>query len=142
MRYLLLALVAFALGLTLIAATAPTKNQPQIARGDYLVNRVAMCVDCHTPMLRNGQPNKQRQLAGARLPFKATVKMPFVTVAPNLTGAGLVKGWSAKQFEHFLMTGKTPNNERADLPMPQYRLNPADANAAVVYIRSLPPIKP
>ena len=41
------------LGLEASAVAAPAAGKPvdmEISRGSYLVNQVAMCADCHTPM--------------------------------------------------------------------------------------------
>src|SRR5688572_11480679 len=35
-----------------------------VARGDYLVNHLIACVDCHTPRLKDGSLDPARHLAG------------------------------------------------------------------------------
>ncbi len=128
--------------MVLTAFVASGSNRSQVDRGRYIVTRVAMCTDCHTPMLRNGKPNTARQLAGSPVFFKPTVKMPkWATYAPNLTPAGILKGWKDAQVTRFLMTGITPAGDRADPPMPQFRMDESDASAVTAYLRSLPPVK-
>src|SRR5262245_40508285 len=36
----------------------------QVARGDYLVNHIAACGDCHTPRLPTGAPDMDKFLSG------------------------------------------------------------------------------
>lgn len=127
----------------MIAAVQP-KSAPKaaIARGSYIVNQVSRCGDCHTPMLKNGQPDNAHRLAGTKLFFKPIVKMPlWGDIAPNLTPAGFLKSWSDAQLEKFLMTGLDPSGARAEPPMPQFRMNKDDATAVTAYLRSLPASK-
>lgn len=41
-------------------ATAPLSGEALIARGDYLVNSVVLCGDCHTPMTAQGHDLTRR----------------------------------------------------------------------------------
>jgi len=125
------------------AQAAPRVKDERVDKGRYIVNNVAMCTDCHTPMLSDGKPDPNRPLAGAKIGFKPTGKVPaWASVSPDLTPGGQLKGWTTDQWVHFLMTGVNPRGNHADPPMPQYRMNKADAEAVTAYIKSLPPIKP
>jgi mono/diheme cytochrome c family protein len=107
-----------------------------IARGKYLVNNVAKCGDCHTPMDKQGNPIKSKQLQGSPLVFTPTVPIPaWVPVAPGI--AGLT--WTDEQAIEFFTTGKRPDGSMAGPPMPQLRLNKADAAAVTAYLKSLKP---
>jgi hypothetical protein len=108
-----------------------------LARGDYLVNRVGLCIDCHSPRNEKGEHIASQHLMGAPIPFAPTVPMPWVPAAPRL--AGLPAGFSEEQFVHFLMTGDRPDGRGQPLPpMPPYRFEKADAEAIAAYMRSLP----
>lgn len=130
----------FAIALPLIAlfslgAAAGSKApQGKVERGRYLVERVALCVDCHTPHDQSGQPIQSQNLQGAPLPFKAAVPMPWADTAPAIAGLPTM---NAEQATTFLMTGKAYRPIRP--PMPPYRLNQEDAEAVVAYLKSLPP---
>ena len=143
MRRLYLPAITLAILSALFAAHAGVQRQKAAAvRGDYLVNRVAMCIDCHTATLPTGEKDKTRQLAGAPIAFKPEVEVPnWASAAPNLTPEGFLKAWPDEQLVKFLMTGITPTLGMADPPMPQYRLNRADAGAVTSYLRSLPPVE-
>ena len=116
------------------SAEKPVANS-KVARGKYLVNNVGMCGDCHTPMGKNGQPVKAQYLQGTPLPFKPTVPIPgFMAVAPGIAG---LPGWTDEQGIEFFTTGKKPDGSLAAPPMPQFRLNKADAAAVTAYLKSL-----
>src|SRR5258705_340185 len=44
-----------------------------VARGLYLVNHVAACIDCHTPRLADGTLDVTKHLAGSATPFADVV---------------------------------------------------------------------
>ena len=73
----------------ILGACAPQASEPTreelVARGQYLVEGVAGCNDCHTPMTPQG-PDMTRALQGAPLPFQATIDIPWATVAPPIAG--------------------------------------------------------
>lgn len=118
-------------------ASKSKASPAQVARGKYLVEQVGMCADCHSPRDQKGEFIREKWLQGSELDFKPTVPMPkWAAVAPPIAG---LPGWTAEQGVTFLMTGKEPNGETADPPMPQFRMTREDAAAAVAYLKSLPP---
>jgi mono/diheme cytochrome c family protein len=122
-----------------IAASAQPKssNASQLSRGKYLVERVGMCGDCHSPRNERGQFVKEQWLAGSPLGFKPTAPIPgWVEVAPGIAG---LPGWNEKDAVAFLSTGKGLNGKTAGPPMPEFRFAPADAEAVVAYLKSLKP---
>ena len=133
--------IALLIALIVMSVSAQTKPKKDPAvRGEYIVTRVSMCVDCHTPM-KDGKPDATRQLSGAPLTFKPIETAPhWMPAAPNLRSDGFLKGWTDAQLQTFLMTGKTPEGDMAHPPMPQYRLNKGDAAGVTAYLRSLKPV--
>jgi mono/diheme cytochrome c family protein len=122
---------------TCFAQTKPAarKTATKLEHGKYLVERVAGCVDCHTPFNEKGEPVRERWLRGAKLPFKPIVPMPvWADRSPNIAG---LPGWTDEDAIKFFMTGLAYNDLPARPPMPQYRLSRADAEAVVAYLRSL-----
>jgi mono/diheme cytochrome c family protein len=119
-------------------STPKSKGSPaQVARGKYLVEQVAMCIDCHSPRDQKGEFIREKWLQGSALDFKNTVPMPkWAEVAPPIAG---LPGWTAENGVTFLVTGKDPKGEMPDPPMPQYRMSKEDATAVVAYLKSLPP---
>ena len=108
----------------------------KLARGKYLVERVGLCVDCHSPRDEKGEFLRGEWLRGAPIGFKPLHDMPqWGEVAPPL--AGLPAGYSEAQLAHFLETGMRPDGSLARPPMPPYRFERADAEAAAAYLHSL-----
>lgn len=106
-----------------------------LERGRYLVQRVGMCGDCHTPHDQHG-PIAGQELQGSTIPFKPTVPMPvWATSSPAI--AGLPQFSNDKAAMTFLTTGKDASGHFARPPMPAYRFNRKDAAAVVAYLRSL-----
>jgi mono/diheme cytochrome c family protein len=117
-------------------APAPTIPMPvqsasaaQLAQGNYIVNNVGMCMDCH------GQ-----NMHGGPLAFGPLGAMPegvkFATRASNLVALSHTR-WTVAQMSSFLQTGTTPRGGKADPPMPQYRMTAADADSVAAYLLSL-----
>src|SRR5512146_2791193 len=112
------------------AAQAKTSNPPgdaaaKIARGRYLVEKVGVCYDCHSPRDQKGQFVRQQWLQGAPIVFKPTVPIPnWAEKAPKIAG---LPGWTEADAVRFLTTGIAYNGLPANPPMPPYRFSRADA---------------
>ena len=136
---LFLALLLLTLGLfawkTILPARAEPVSDAQIKHGQYLVERVGMCGDCHTPKTDHGEYDRTAWLQGDVLDFKPAHPMPFAAVAPGI--AGLPTFATDEQAMKFLETGTNAAGKRAMPPMPQFRFNHDDAAAVVAYLRSL-----
>jgi mono/diheme cytochrome c family protein len=110
-----------------------------VKRGEYLVNIVARCGDCHTPRNARGDLDMTRHLQGAPTWFTPTVKpKEWEDRAPNITAGGKAGKWSEDRMVKFLTTGVNGEGEKPDAPMPSYQLSPEDARAVTAYLRSLP----
>ncbi|HWR35289.1 MAG TPA: c-type cytochrome [Clostridia bacterium] len=139
-RKVSLAVLVVTLGVTGAAAQKTlneTKAQPsgQLERGRYLVERVGVCADCHSPRNKRGEFIKGRELTGAPLMFKPTVPVPgWVEVAPGIAG---LPGWNEADAIKFLSTGTSLNGRIAAPPMPPFRLSERDAAAVVAYLKSM-----
>ncbi len=119
----------------LVAADKST--EVALARGKYLVENIGMCGDCHTPHNEKGEPIKEQWLQGTALAFKPAVPMP-VWAEKSVNIAGL-PGWKTDAAIKFFMTGIAYNGLPARPPMPQYRYSQKDAEAIVLYLKSLAP---
>lgn len=135
--------VAFCAALFLVVPMAAAQSQPAasqaklIARGKYLVTRVAMCGDCHTPHNQRGEEIAGRELQGAPLDFHPVHPVPgWVAAAPPIAG---LEGWTKAEAVHFLMMGLDRSNKHAGPPMPHYRMSRHDAESVVAFVKSLPP---
>jgi mono/diheme cytochrome c family protein len=122
----------------LLGAVAPAAAHAQsIERGKYLVERVGMCSDCHTPRDATGQTIAAQALQGAPISFRPMHSMPFAEQAPSI--AGLPTHYSPVQVATFLQTGKRLDGSMARPPMPPYRMSKTDAWSVVRYLQSMKP---
>ena len=104
-----------------------------VSRGKYIVEQVALCVDCHSPRTEAGAFDMDRWLQGSPLPFVPTVSMPWTDVAPPIAG---LPGYTREQGIHFFMTGERPTKTPVLPPMPAFRMDRSDAEAVTDYLLS------
>ncbi|MGO9590655.1 MAG: hypothetical protein ACLP3K_11510 [Candidatus Acidiferrales bacterium] len=122
------------------ASTAAPASQSQIDHGRYLVEDVGMCEECHTPRDDSGNLDESRRLQGAAIwitPVHPTTN--WAMRAPALAG---FPGFSDAQGEQILENGIGPNGLAIQPPMHIYHMTPADAQAVIAYLRSLPSMYP
>lgn len=127
---MLIAVVALAWS---CAASDPQARK--LARGKYLVENVAGCVDCHSPRNAKGEFDQARSLQGSPLFFAPTVPMPaWAGAAPWIAGLPNISDADAISL---LETGKTTTGAMKRPPMPLFRFSHEDAEAVVAYLKSL-----
>jgi hypothetical protein len=129
--------VAFALagGAAGLPAAETTARALALARGEYLVEKIGMCADCHSSRNERGEIIRATHLGGAALPFAPTVPMPvWSPVAPPIAG---LSSMTTQQAVVFLTTGVRPDGSKARPPMPEFRFSESDARAITVYLKSL-----
>lgn len=133
------ACVAIAVLGSLAAAGHPQRGAaqgPDIARGKYLVDNVAMCTECHTPRDSNGDLDPQAYLQGAPIWIVPAKHIPnWADYAPVLAG---LPSYTDEQMENVLERGIGLNGNAIRPPMHLYHMNPEDAKAVIAYLKSLP----
>jgi Cytochrome c len=118
------------------AKATAAAQQDQIARGEYLVDHVGMCSECHTPRDAEGNLDNSRYLQGAPIWIMPVHPDPtWAMRAPAL--AGFV-GFTEDQGETILEKGIGPNGLPIHPPMHIYHMSHEDAQAIIAYLRSLP----
>lgn len=107
-----------------------------ISRGKYFVERVAMCVQCHTPRNQTGELLETRYLQGGPVPVSAppNFRIDWAYKAPAIAG---LPGYTIQDGIKLLTEGITPDGRVPKAPMPKFRLTRADAEAVVTYLKSL-----
>lgn len=129
-----------AMSLLLLSFDASVAQSPQ-QRGDYLVNSIMACGNCHTPPSPTG-PVMARFLSGG-----LTFDTPgFKAMASNITpdretGIG---NWSDDDIKKAIVAGVRPNGVHlAPIMAANFfkMLMPSDLDAIVAYLRSVKPIK-
>jgi cytochrome c553 len=132
-RRVVLFLITLASGAAVPASAADPGVLP---RGQYVVERVGMCADCHSPRDRSGQFIRSAWLHGAPVGVVPAHPMPeWAEAAPPL--AGLPANYTETELAAFLETGLRPDGSMARPPMPPYRFDRDDARAVVEYLKSL-----
>ena len=125
--------VLFLLGTALRAETV--NRDALLLRGRYLVQNIGLCADCHSPRNERGELIPAQALMGAPIGFAPTVPMPaWSPAAPPIAGLPTMTEAEAVKF---LQTGLRPDGSRPRPPMPEFRLNNADATAVAIYLKSL-----
>jgi mono/diheme cytochrome c family protein len=114
--------------------------QSPVQRGDYLMNTIMTCANCHSP---KGPPaaTAGKDYAGGL----SWDEPPFKVTAPNITtdkGTG-VGNYSTADLKKALIEGVRPNGVPLAPIMPSgfYAiLTPGDTDAIVAYMQSLKPV--
>jgi mono/diheme cytochrome c family protein len=108
-----------------------------IAReGKYIVENVAMCVQCHTPRNKSGDLIREEYLNGAPVPVEAPPYPQFNWALRAPAIAGLI-GYTTEQGVRLLTAGVTRDGRVPSPPMPPFRMTVRDAQAVVAYLKSL-----
>ena len=123
------------------------RAETAIERGNYLVNTIMACGNCHSPRDGEGRIIADRALSGG-LTFDTPA---FVATAPNITpdretGIG---SWSDAEVKHSLVEGVRPDHGRlggtqlaAIMPANFYKaLLPEDLAAVIAYLRSVKAVR-
>lgn len=131
-------LIALALSAAL-AGTASAQSDP-VKRGDYLVNTIMTCGNCHTPKGPTGDIMDKAFSGGL-----SWDEPPFKVTAHNITQdkATGIGSWTDAQIKTLLRTGKRPNGVQIAEVMPTAFygiITEGDMNAIVAYLRTLKPV--
>jgi mono/diheme cytochrome c family protein len=143
-------IIMFRIGITgclLLAAIGGARAESPAARGNYLVNTIMACGNCHSPRGADGKIIAARALSGG-LKFDTP---PFNATAPNITpdretGIG---SWSDAEIKRALVEGMRPEHGHlagaplaAIMPANFYKaLLPEDLSAVVAYLRTVKPVR-
>ena len=122
-------------------ANAQPANSDLIKRGDYLVNGILTCGNCHTPKGPQGDILDKAYSGGL-----SWDEPPFKVTAPNITqdketGIG---DWTDAQIKTLMRTGILPNGAHGAMIMPTgfyHIMTERDLNAVVAYLRTVKPIR-
>jgi mono/diheme cytochrome c family protein len=134
-------LLAAAFGAAVVGvANAQSTQSELVKRGDYLVNGVLTCGNCHSP---KGPPEaiSGKDFSGGL----SWDEPPFKVTAPNITpdketGIG---AWTDAEIRTVMRTGIRPNGVHVAMIMPTgfyHIMTERDLNAVVAYLRTLKPV--
>lgn len=109
----------------------------KVSRGAYLAGPLGHCIECHSAPGANGAPDFVKGLGKGGMTFQG----PWGTSqATNITPAGL-SNYSDEALRKVITTGVRPDGSRLKPPMGvgyYAHMRPADLDAVIAYVRSLP----
>jgi mono/diheme cytochrome c family protein len=131
--------------ITLLAALAATVGAAHaqsdlVKRGDYLVNGILTCGNCHSPKGPAGDISGMLFSGGL-----SWDEPPFKVTAPNITQdkeTGIGK-WSDADIKKLMRAGLLPNGAHIAMIMPTgfyHIMTERDLDAVVAYLRTIKPI--
>src|ERR1700679_3647868 len=118
-----------------------------VERGDYLVNTILACGNCHAARDADGQIIADKGLAGGRVFSTPAFIVATSNITPDVeTGIG---SWTDAEIKRALIEGVRPDHHRlpgvplaAIMPANFYKaLLPQDLDAIVAYLRSVKPVR-
>lgn len=130
---------AVLISLALCVAGTSAAYAASAERGDYLVNTIMACSSCHTPFGPGGF-DQTKSLSG-RLVEQSPA---FTAIAPNITSAGRISGWSDAELARAIREGLRPDGTLIGPPMPfeVYRgISDDDLQSIVAYLRTVAPVE-
>jgi mono/diheme cytochrome c family protein len=116
----------------------------RITRGEYLVDHVALCVDCHSTRdwSKFAAPMKDGYPGGGGQVFNSKVGFPGEVHVPNITPYNL-KNWTDGELFRAITTGERKDGSAIFplMPWPYYaKMSREDVYAIIAYIRTLKPV--
>src|SRR6201992_3510492 len=133
--------------LLLSGSVGAAMAETPVERGDYLVNAILACGNCHSPRDANGELIKDKALSGGRLFSTPAFVVTTSNIPPDMeTGIG---SWTDAELKRALIEGVRPEHHRlpgvplaAIMPANFYKaLLPEDLDAIVAYLRSVKPVR-
>lgn len=113
----------------------PAATEDKVAHGRYIVEEVAMCGRCHSPVDMHGNRDTTHWLLGGAVGIAPTVATDnWAIVAPRIGGG---PAGTDEQIVRLLMTGISRTGRPLRQPMPQFRMSQTDAEAVLAYLKSL-----
>jgi mono/diheme cytochrome c family protein len=117
------------------ATNASPATGGQVARGKYLVEEVAFCINCHTPRDSRGVIDRTRLLQGTPLFFRPAEQIAdWPILAPRIGGT---PPGTDQEMVTLLTTTVWKDGKTLRDPMPKFHMTREDAEAVVAYLKSL-----
>ena len=117
------------------AAASVSLPPGNLEHGRYLVERVAMCIECHSTRDARGNIIPGEEFLGNSIPFAPPWPNDWATRAPR--NRGLV-GYDDRAALRLLTEGAIGRDgQRLRPPMPRFYMTTQDAADVIAYLRSL-----
>jgi mono/diheme cytochrome c family protein len=108
----------------------------RVEHGRYIVERVSMCFECHTPRDEHGELRRDAWLFGAPIPVSPPRfdEASWAIRAPRIAG---LPGYTEQDGIRLLTRRIDRKGEHLRPPMPPFRFSEADARAVVGYLKAV-----
>lgn len=117
------------------APAAPAAMKGDAAHGRYLVERVAMCGECHSSRDEAGNIIETSRLHGGQMPARVPWPADWPVMAPRILG---LPGYSDAEAMRLLTEGAIKRNgTKARAPMPRFHMTTQDAADVIAFLRSM-----
>lgn len=115
-------------------APGPTELRGNAARGRYIVERVAMCGECHSTRDQAGVIIPETRLHGGPLPVQVPWAADWPLNVPRIAG---LPGYSDAEALRLLTEGAIKRiGGQARAPMPRFRMTAEDAADVIAFLRT------
>ncbi len=119
----------------LSAGQQPASPAGSVERGRYLVERVAMCGECHSTRDHDGNIVSGTRFKGGPMPLRPTWPVDWPNAFPRIAG---LPGYTDDQAIRLLTQGAIKRDgTQLRMPMPRFRMSAQDATDVIAYLRSL-----
>lgn len=116
------------------AAATPAPLGGNAERGRYIVERVAMCGECHSTRNQAGEILPETRLHGGPMPVQVPWAADWPLQVPRIAG---LPGYSDIEALRLLTEGAMRRNGiRARAPMPRFRMTTQDAADVIAFLRT------
>jgi mono/diheme cytochrome c family protein len=114
----------------------PDHAATPIEHGRYIVERVSMCFECHTPRDERGGLQRNDWLLGAPIPVSPPRfdEANWAIRAPRIAG---MPGYTEPEGIRLLTRGIGRTGKHLRPPMPPFRFSETDARAIVAYLKAV-----
>ncbi len=121
-------------------APAPDRSD-KVPHGAYIVNAIAHCFECHTPMGAAGPDTSKLGAGGLEITLAPGANIFTSNITPDPeTGIGT---WTDDQIKNAIVAGVRPDGGHVSPPMPVQwfaNMTAEDLDAVVAYLRTVPAV--
>jgi hypothetical protein len=114
---------------------APRLSSGNVEHGRYIVERVAMCYECHSTRDPQGNIVEGTRFMGGPMPVRPAWKSDWPLQIPRIAG---LPGYNDQEALRLLTQGAIKRDgTQLRLPMPRFRMTPQDAADVIAFLRTL-----
>lgn len=116
------------------SADEVTMPKGSVEHGEYLVERVIMCGECHSARDAAGNLIQTRKFLGGPMPVRAPWPMDWPNAIPRIAG---LPGYTDAQAMRLLTQGAIKRDgTQLRAPMPRFHMSAQDAADVIAYLRT------